>query len=258
MAEERKMETAVLQAIDAIQPYEQPPAILIPIDASLQDPKERIYPLVFEAPLHELNLLSLHQQTLAALATYEQANPAQRAQAYATFDQLQRDYLATLAGFGQVLSRAKLIALEAKSTTQGAMNLLAHLPPPLQHWLNQIPDRFDVLNDLIKGREVFSNIGAVAAGSTLTRFDSAKDDNEKKTLVWGILTDANQVMRISLRDFRPHVGLLTELGQRQLAQQLTQHYLDSYARGLNGFVDDLQRITRSSRETELYNYERPF
>jgi hypothetical protein len=251
LAQERKMETAVQQALTACQAYDQPPAILIPIDASRYDPKERVYPLVFEAPLHDLNLLALHRQTLAALTTYEQATAGSRSQAYALFDQLQREYLAMLAGFGQVLSRAKLIATQAESTSQGAIKLLARLPAPLQHWLDQIPNRFDVLNDLLKGREVFSNVGAVAEGSTLTRFSSAKDDNDKKTLVWGVLTDANKVMRLSLRDFRSHVAALTELGQRQLAQQLTQHYLDSYARGLNSFIDDVQRITRTSRETQL-------
>jgi hypothetical protein len=251
MVQERKMATAVQQALLACQPYEQPPAILIPIDAGRHDPKERICPLVFEAPLHELNLLDLHRQTLSALTAYEQATASARSRSYAAFDQLQREYLSMLASFGQVLSRAKLIAVQAESTSQGAMKLLAHLPPPLQRWLDQIPNRFDVLNGLIKGQEVFSNVGAVAEGSTLTRFSSAKDDNEKKTLVWGVITDANKVMRLSLRDFRPHVAALTALGQRQLAQQLTQHYLDSYARGLNGFIDHVQRITRTSRETQL-------
>jgi hypothetical protein len=255
LAQDRKMETAVQQAIQASHPYEQPPAILIPVDASRSDPKERVYPLVFEAPLYELNLLELHQQTMNALTAYEQATPSARSQTYAAFDQCQRDYLATLAGFGQVLNRAKMIALAGTSTSQGAIKLLAHMPPPLQHWLDQIPNRFDVLNDLIKGREVFSNVGAVADGSTLTRFSSAKDDNEKKSLVWGVITDANKVMRLSLRDFRPHVAALTVLGQRQLAQQLAQHYLDSYARGLNSYISDLQRITRTSRETQLHRYE---
>jgi hypothetical protein len=251
LTQDKKMETAARQAIQASQPYARPPAILIPVDASQRDPKERVYPLVFEAPLRELNLLELHRQTLDALVAYQQAAPDGRSQTYAAFDHAQRDYLATLAGFGQVLSRAKLIALQAQTTSQGAIKLLAHMPPPLQRWLDQIPSRFDILNDLIKGREVFSNVGLVASNSSLSRFISAKDDNEKKTLVWGAITDANKVMRLSLRDFRPHVAALTALGQRQLAQQLAQHYLDSYARGLNSFVDDLQRITRSSRETRL-------
>ena len=122
---------------------------------------------------------------------------ADRSEAYAEFDRLQRDYLATLAGFGQLLSRAKQIARAGESLSVGAIKLLAHFPAPLQRLLEKVPESFDLLNDLLKGREVFSNIGVVAPTSTLTRFISAKDDNDKKTLVWGVITDAQGVMRIS-------------------------------------------------------------
>ncbi|KAB2864039.1 MAG: hypothetical protein F9K46_05140 [Anaerolineae bacterium] len=108
-----------------------------------------------------------------------------------------------------------------------------------------------MLNDLIKGREVFSNVGAVVKSSTLTRFISAKDDNDKKLLVWGMITDANGVMRLSLRDFRAHVGILQTAGFPELAQRITQDYLESYAMGLNHYVDDLRRITLTSRETRI-------
>jgi hypothetical protein len=69
----------------------------------------------------------------------------------------------------------------------GSIKLLAYMPAPLQRLLDNIPGRFDVLNDIIKGREVFSNVGAVAKTSTLTRFITAKDDNDKKTLAWGVI-----------------------------------------------------------------------
>ena len=131
------------------------------------------------------------------------------------------------------------------------MRLLAHLPSSVQHWLDSILTQFDVLNDMTKGNEVFSNVGAVAATSTLTRFLSAKDDNEKKNLVWGVLIDAEGVMRVTLRDFRPHVRLFVETGYQVLANQITQDYLDSYASGINQFVTDLRRITVASRETRL-------
>ena len=87
--------------------------------------------------------------------------------------------------------------------------------------------------------------------STLTRFISAKDDNDKKTLVWGVLTDAEGVMRVSLRDFRPHVKLLTACGHKKLAARMTRHYLESYADGVNSFTRDLLRITMTSRVTQL-------
>jgi hypothetical protein len=154
-----------------------------------------------------------------------------------------------------VLSRAKEIANAGESGSVGTIKLLAHMPAPLQRMLDQVPGRFDVLNDIIKGREVFSNVGAVAPSSTLTRFITAKDDNEKKTLAWGVITDARGVMRVSLRDFRPHVAALAACGRNDLAARITQDYLSTYAHGLNDFIRDLQRITRASRETRLIKLE---
>ena len=84
---------------------------------------------------------------------------------------------------------------------------------------------------------------------------SAKDDNEKKDLVWGVLTDAEGIMRVTLRDFRPHVHLFVETGFQDMANLITQDYLDSYAEGLNRFVNDLRRITVASRETRLAFFE---
>jgi hypothetical protein len=201
--------------------------------------------------LRELDLLNMHQQTLEALETYRQAAPAGRASAYTVFDELQRGYLATLAGFGHVLARAREIATRGEGASQSALKLLAHLPTPLQRTLDSIPNRFDLLNNLIKGEEVFSNVGAVAPGSTLSRFSTARDDNDKKTLAWGVLTDSDGVMHLSLRDFRPHVATLVGAGQRRLAQKIAQHYLDTYARGLNAYVRELSQITRTSRETQF-------
>jgi hypothetical protein len=226
------------------------PAILIPVDASLRDPRERLYPMTFEVPLDELDLLGLHKWCLETLTAYKAAR-GDRTAHYAAFDETQRTYLATLAGFGEVMSEAKEIAIEGKSVSVGSIKLLAHLPTPLQRLFDLIPGQFDLLNDIIKGREVFSNLGAVAPNSTLTRFITAKDDNEKKILAWGVVTDADGVMRISLRDFRPHVAHLNAIGRQDLAIHIAQDYLDTYARGLNEYVQELHQITLSSRETQL-------
>jgi hypothetical protein len=199
----------------------------------------------FEVPLGELNLLGLHEQVIASLAAYEQGGKGD------SFDNLQRQYLAGLAGFGKVMSKAKEIANAGETSSVGSIKLLAHMPVALQRLLDNIPGRFDTLNDIIKGREVFSNVGQVAKSSTLRRFITAKDDNEKKTLAWGVLTDANNRMIISLRDFRPHVKLLDNVGRHDLAQVMAQDYLDSYARGFNKWVADVQRITIKSRETRM-------
>jgi len=70
-------------------------------------------------------------------------------------------------------------------------------------------------------------------------------------LVWGVITDADGIMRISLRDFRPHVAALYAIKRQDLAQAITQDYLDAYAQGFNTFIQDLQNITALSRETIL-------
>lgn len=240
---------ALRAARDALTMRENP-AILVPIDASRSNPSERLYPMSFTVPLDELDLISLHERAIAALDAYE-AGGGERSAQYQEFDRLQREYLATLAGFGAVLSRAKEIAASGEGASTGSIRLLAHMPRPLQRLLDEIPSKIDLLNDIIKGREVMSNVGAVAPTSTLTRFITAKDDNEKKTLAWGIITDANGVMRISLRDFRPHVAALKRAGLTDLAGQITQDYLSTFVHGLNAYVADLRKITVASRETRM-------
>jgi hypothetical protein len=224
------------------------PSLLIPIDASQRNPRDRLYPLNLEVPLADLDLLNLHARTIHVLDQYE-AGLGDRTDHYTEFDGCQRLYLASLAGFGMYLSRAKEVAGQGQSVSVGAIKLLAHLPPAIQRLLDKLPERFELINNLIKGQEVFSNIGAVAQTSSLTRFITAKDDNEKKQLVWGVMTDANGIMQVSLRDFRPHVTALLAAGRKDLASLVTQDYLDAYAQGLNNYVHDLFRITTASRET---------
>jgi hypothetical protein len=226
------------------------PAVLIPVDASHHHPGDRLYPMNFEVPLKELDLLNLHAQTLQALHAYQSAT-GKRDQIYEQFDQLQRTYLASLAGFGELMAKAKAIAISGEDTTIGVLKLVGVLPAPVQRLLESIPQRSDMLNDLIRGREVFSNLGAVAKTSSLTRFITAKDDNEQKTLAWAVITDAAGTLRLSLRDFRPHVGLLLAANQRDLATWMTRDYLETYARGINQYIRELRRITLASRETRL-------
>lgn len=226
------------------------PSVLIPIDASRRAPRDRIYPLSIELPLKELDLLNLHRQAVVALSRYEQAQKDRDAD-YAVFRDAQRKYLGALAGLGKVLQKLKKIALTGESASVGAIKLLAHMPPALQHMLDQVPVRFELLNNMLKGSEVFSNVGAVVPTSTLKRFATAKDDNEQKQLVWGVISDADGVMRVSLRDFRPHVAALNDIGRADLANAITQDYLDSYVAGFNTFIGELQRVTALRRATLL-------
>ena len=107
------------------------PSILIPIDASKQTPRDRVYPMNMDVPLAELDLLNLHSETVLALAEYNSANRP-NAEGYARFDNLQKRYLATLGGFGTILAKAKEIAVKGESVSVGAIKLLAHLPSPHQ------------------------------------------------------------------------------------------------------------------------------
>jgi hypothetical protein len=248
----RSVRLAMEAALDAITSLKRVnPALVMPVDAARYNPRDRLYPITFEVPLNDLDLLELHQQVLAALERYQQA-AGDRTAAYEEFNRLQHNYLERLGAFGLWLNKAKDIASAGESFSINNINLLlGNLPTPLQRLLDKFPERFDLLNDLIKGREAFSNIGAVAPSSSLTRFISAKDDNEKKSLIWGVVTDARGVMRLSLRDFRPHVALLIAAGHKDVAVRLAQDYLDSYVSGLNQYVRDLRLITRTSRETRL-------
>ncbi len=225
------------------------PSILIPVDASQKSPRERVHPFNIEVPLAELDLLNLHARSAQTLTAYESME-GERAALYAEFDAAQRRYLASLAGFGAFMKKARETAIQGESASVGAIKLMAGLPLPLQRLLDKVPENFELLNNLIKGREVFSNVGAVAASSTLTRFMTAKDDNEQKQLAWGVMTDAAGVMCISLRDFRAHVGALYSAGRRDLANLIAQDYLDAYALGFNAYIRDLMRVTLASRETQ--------
>ncbi|RME41355.1 MAG: hypothetical protein D6796_15940, partial [Caldilineae bacterium] len=241
-----KAASAALKMLAA--PAQRNPAILIPVDASQRSPRDRLYPVSFEAPLKELDLLDLHGQAVRFLAAHP-PHSADYARFYPQFQAIRRRYLTSLAGFSAVMKHIKAIATAGETANIEAAKLLAHLPVPLQRLLDRLPTQFDVLNDLIKGREVFSNVGQVAPTSTLARFITAKDDNPKKSLAWGILTDAQGVMCISLRDFRPPVTQLMVAGQPELAAQITREYLDAYVQGLNRYVQELYRIAVAARPT---------
>ncbi len=224
------------------------PSLLIPIDASRNNPHERIFPTTFRNPL--TNLAQIHADTLAALRTYRASSKSSRSPEFKIFYEGQVTYLRMMAGFGELLARYREVALTGQSTSTATIRALANLPPMLQTLLNAIPGRFDVLNEIIKGEEVFSNIGRVASGSSLSRFMTAKDDNNQKMLAWGIITDDRGMMHLSLRDFRPHVEALHKLNLADLAQHITQDYLDAYAQGLNQYVAELREIVVASRDTQ--------
>jgi hypothetical protein len=213
------------------------PALLIPMDAGHVSPRERLYPTTYRNPLTDL--LPCFEQTWGTYQAYRQeAN----ATTWTTFDRSRRELFAYLKAFGEVLDAIKAVTMRGESFNTATIKLLGHLPSSMQHLLDQIPQRIGVLNEIIKGSEVFSNVGRVAKASTLHRFISAKDDGETKWLVWGVMTDAAGTMHVSLRDFRPYVGSLIALGETELADRLAQDYLNRYVKGLNRFVAELSTM----------------
>ncbi len=243
---DKKVQAAVQLVIKTLDVMRQTnPALLIPIDATSLSPRERVFPTTFRNPMP--TIYEKHRQTYQAFRLLEQralgVSPAE-AQA------LRLEYFAMLQKFGEMLQAYKDVTLRGESLSTSTIRLLGGLPPVVQRLLDSLPSHFDVLNDPIKGQEVFSNIGQVAATSSLRRFNTAKDDNEKKSLAWGVLTDANGVLHLSLRDFRPHVAALIEIGQGDLAQALTQDYLDQFAQGFNLFMEELLYLARARAQND--------
>ncbi len=214
------------------------PALLIPMDASNVTPKARLFPTTYRNPLPAIvPLLAEVQKHYADYGRKEDEA------SWRTFDEARRRLLAHLKAFGEFLDTLKAITMRGESFNTATLRLLGHLPPSIQHILDQIPQHIGVLNEVIKGSEVFSNLGRVAPHTSPRRFTSAKDDSATKELVRGILTDDAGVMHISLRDFRPFVSLLYAADAAALADKLAQDYLDSYVAGFNRFVKELAALT---------------
>lgn len=230
--------------VDAIKQIQaKNPAILIPIDASRHDPRERVFPTTFRNPLTDF--MAHHHRALRALYAMRQEKGRGNLR---EFEEAQTTYLRLVGGFGELLTRYKQIALRGESTSTATIKVLGHLPGSVRKLLDNIPNRVEVLNEVIKGEEVFSNIGRVTVGSTLRRFMTAKDDNQQKTLTWSIQTDDKNVAHVTLRDFRPYVKVLLDARLEHLAQLVVQDYLDVYVNGLNHYVVELGEITIASAE----------
>jgi hypothetical protein len=101
------------------------------------------------------------------------------------------------------------------------------------------------LNEVIKGDEVYSNVGRVAKGSSITRFMSAKDDGNTKALVWGVMTDDTNRLIVTMRDFRPHVKPLVLANRIDLAHEMAQDYVSTYTSDLIGLVARLSAMLQT-------------
>lgn len=217
------------------------PSLMIPMDATAARPKERLYPTTFRNPFSDL--WANYRTSSQALNAYVDNQTQEH---WIHFTSARRSLQAQLNYFGQLMRAYKKVALEGGSTSTATIRLLAHLPDSFLSLLDQIPRRVDILNEVLKGEEVFSNFGRVARESSITRLISAKDDNENKTLVWAVVTDDTDTLHLSLRDFRPHVAALCEFGRVDLAELLARDYLDAFVTGFNQFVRRLIDILNAN------------
>ncbi len=213
------------------------PSLLILMDASLMAPRERTYPATFRNPLS--GLIGAYNAASAALDDY---NKSHKDDQWATFSARRDELFAYLNAFGQVLDAIKAIAMRGESAQTATTRLLAHLPASMQSLLISLPERVEILGEVLKGEEVFSNMGRAARGTSVARYEGPRDDGHSKVLVWGILTDGAGRMRISLRDFRPHVAPLVAAGHTALANALAHDYVESYAATLTSTVQRLGEI----------------
>lgn len=223
--------------------HESNPSLLIPIDASRRNPRDRIFPSTFRSPLPDFYKLhcDLYKQLNAPRDRFRKPETSE------SFQKLRAQYLGTLIVFSDIMKRYRQIALQGQSMSTTAIRLIAGLPGAMQRVVDGLPGRFSFINEAIKGEEVFSNVGRVTAGSSLTRFASAKDDNDKKVLVWGIMTDDTGLLHITLRDFRPAVLALSEAGHDWLAQLLTQDFVSAFMSSYVEFIDQILAIMRAPR-----------
>jgi hypothetical protein len=221
------------------------PALLIPVDASVTDPQERIFPITFRNLVLADNLVWVWDNTWDAYQAYRRIEPPdtpEGIQALKNFALKRALLIGNLIAFSHVLAANKNVGLRGDSLNIAILKMLVGLPPFVQHILNYIPEQFSVLNEVIKGDEVYSNVGRVAQKSSLTRFMSAKDDGNTKALVWGIMSDDQNRLIITMRDFRPHVKPLIAADRTDLAQRMAQDYLTTYTAALIGLVARLSAM----------------
>ena len=222
------------------------PALLIPVDASFVEPHERIFPITFRNTAD--SLVWVWDETWEAYQAYRRIDPPDTPEGIAAlkaFALKRTRLIGHLREFSYVLAANKEVAMRGESINVSVLQHISHLPIWLQYFLNFIPEQLPVLNEIIKGDEVYSNVGRVAKGSSITRFMSAKDDGNTKVLVWGIMSDDNNRLIVTMRDFRPHVKSLIDAGNLGLAQSLAQDYVVSYTADLIGLVARLSAMLQA-------------
>lgn len=224
----------------------EPVSLFLPMDASFVNPKLRLFPATFKNFLP--GFVQLFDETMTLLND-QSFNPTP--EGAGKFQEKRADLLANLLVLTEYFKMLKRITRQGESISTAAIQYLAHLPPTMQNTLDLIPEHIGALNEILKGEEVFSNVGRVAPASSLVRFTSAKDAGISKLMVWGIMCDSKGRLKLSLRDFRPHVAPLLNLGYESLAELIAGDDLQAYAAGLNDFAEGLTRILRARIKSSI-------
>ncbi len=220
------------------------PAFLIPIDASATNPQARIYPVTYSPRPPWTDIAAVHAKVWKLWGEYTNDEVPEQ---WSAFNKARTQYMGMIRMFGVLMARYKEIALEGETMSVATLKILGTVPKSLQKMLSNIPDKIDILNDMLKGTEVFSNVGKVAETSSLARFITAKDDNQKKELCWGVMTRADDTMIITVRDFRPAVVDLMEIDP-DVAQMVTRDLLEGFAKGLTTYVRQLAEIVQARKK----------
>lgn len=224
----------------------EPVSLFLPMDATYVDPKLRLYPATFKNFLPELVTLYEETMTLLNEQTYHPTPHGATA-----FQDKRTELMANMMVLTEYFKMLKRITRQGESISTAAIQYLAHLPSTMQNTLDMVPEHIGALSEILKGEEVFSNVGRVAPSSSLVRFTSAKDGGASKRLVWGIMCDSAGTLKISLRDFRPHVPPLIKLGYGSLAELIAWDDLESYSTGLNNFAEGLTKIVRAKIKSSI-------
>lgn len=232
------------------------PALLIPVDASPTDPRQRIYPITFRNLADDL--VRVWDDTWESYQAYRRIEPPDTPEGIAAYEDFARQravLVNNLRDFSYVLDASKNVAIRGDSLSIAILRLLVGLPLWLQTFLKEIPERILALNEVIRGDEVYSNVGRVAQGSSLSRFMTAKDDGNTKALAWGVLTDDNGRLIVTMRDFRPHVEALLAAGYDELAHALAQDYVSSYTADLIGLVARLSAMLQAEDPRSQHTHD---
>lgn len=198
-----------------------PPALLIPVDVTEHDPKERLY-------MTSIRPDDLPQGLLEQLAQLIRLRSA-RINSFPTI----------MTGINERLAEAILIfrkkfnlALQGKSFSTKASRLFVASPYPMRDVGDWVTEQVKGLQTRVKGDELFSSLGQMPPWSTAIRFMSARSKGKAQQRVWGIMTDNQQRLMITLRDFHPLTVMLIRNGQGNLAASILQDYLNAFGNTL--------------------------